>query len=93
MALLLIGLSLGVGMAGYEHFEHLGWRKDFLNAAMILGGMGPVDQDLSPNGMIFAGLYALYAGLLFIAITGLLLAPSVHHLMRRTHWEDREDPS
>ena len=90
-ALMLVVVSLAVGMGGYEHFEHLGWRADFLNAAMILGGMGPIDQHLSPSGMVFAGLYALYSGLAFIAVTGLLLAPSVHHLMRRAHWDDRDD--
>jgi hypothetical protein len=86
----LVVVSLAAGMVGYEHYEHLGWRRDFLNAAMILGGMGPVEQNLSPAGMIFAGLYALYSGLVFIAVTGLLLAPSVHHMMKRAHWEDRD---
>jgi hypothetical protein len=90
LSLALVVVSLAAGMVGYEHYEHLGWRRDFLNAAMILGGMGPVEQNLSPSGMIFAGFYALYSGLVFIAVTGLLLAPSVHHMMKRAHWEDRD---
>ena len=84
---LLLG-SLGVGMWGYSHYENMQWRDAFVNSAMILGGMGPVKQDLSEDGKIFAGIYALYSGLMFIVVTGLLLAPGVHHIMKRVHWED-----
>jgi hypothetical protein len=87
----LLAVSLGVGMWGYSHYEHLPWRDAFLNAAMLLGGMGPVERDLSEPGKIFAGLYALYAGLVVIAVTGLLLAPGIHHVMKRVHWEDHPD--
>jgi hypothetical protein len=78
-------------MWGYTYYEHMAWRDSFLNAAMLLGGMGPVKQDLSEAGKVFAGLYALYAGLVVIAVTGLLLAPGIHHIMKRAHWEDRLD--
>ena len=84
----LLGVSLLVGMWGYEHFEHLHWRDAFLNAAMLLGGMGPVETDLSAPGKLFAGVYALYAGLVVIAVTGLLLAPAVHHLMHHADWDE-----
>ncbi|HEY7612234.1 MAG TPA: hypothetical protein VH764_04520 [Gemmatimonadales bacterium] len=87
-ALGLLGASLGLGMWGYEHYEHLHWRDAFLNAAMLLGGMGPVDTDLSPPGKLFAGFFALYSGLVVIAVTGLLLGPAVHHLMHRVHWDE-----
>jgi len=90
-SLALLLASLVVGMSGYSYYEHLPWRDAFLNSAMLLGGMGPVDQELSEAGKVFAGLYALYSGLVVIAVTGLLLAPGVHHLMRRVHWEDRDD--
>jgi hypothetical protein len=90
LSLGILGFSLAVGMWGYEHYEHLGWRDAFLNSAMLLGGMGPVKQDLSEPGKLFAGLYALYAGLVVIALTGLLLAPGIHHLMHRVHWEEPE---
>jgi len=80
--------SLALGMWGYRHYEHISWRDAFLNAAMILGGMGPVKQDLSEPGKLFAGMYALYSGLVVIAVTGLLLAPGVHHIMRRAHWDE-----
>jgi hypothetical protein len=88
LALGLLGFSLGLGMWGYEHFEHLHWRDAFLNAAMLLGGMGPVETDLSAPGKLFAGVFALYSGLVVIAVTGLLLGPGVHHLMHRVHWDE-----
>jgi hypothetical protein len=88
IALGLLGASLGLGMWGYEHYEHLHWRDAFLNAAMLLGGMGPVETDLSAQGKLFAGFFALYSGLVVIAVTGLLLGPGVHHLMHRVHWEE-----
>ena len=84
----LLGASLLVGIWGYQHYEHLPWRDAFLNAAMLLGGMGPVKTDLSEPGKIFAGFYALYAGLVVIAVAGLLLGPGVHHLMHNVHWDD-----
>ena len=84
----VLGVSLLVGILGYQYFEHLPWRDAFLNAAMLLGGMGPVDTELTESGKIFAGVYALYSGLVVIAVTGLLLAPGVHHLMHHVHWDD-----
>jgi hypothetical protein len=89
MALLL--LSLVIGMAGYMHFENLAWRDAFLNSAMLMGGMGPVDAPKTDDGKLFAGLYALYAGLIFIVTVGLVLTPVVHRLMHKFHWqEDRQ---
>jgi hypothetical protein len=85
----LLALSLAIGVAGYEYFEQLAWRDAFLNAAMLTGGMGPVEAPLTNGGKVFAGLYALYAGLVFLAASGLVLAPIVHRLLHRFHWEDR----
>ena len=85
VALLL--LSLGLGMAGYEHFEDLPWRDAFVNAAMLMGGMGPVDPLRTDGGKVFAGLYALYAGLVFLVASGLVFAPIVHRVLHRFHWE------
>ena len=84
----ILAFSLAVGMWGYEHYEHLPWRDAFVNSAMLLGGEGPVKLELSEPGKLFAGLYALYSGLVVIAVTGLLLAPGIHHLMHRVHWEE-----
>ena len=88
IALLILALSLAMGMWGYEHYEHMPWRDAFLNSAMLLGGMGPIRQELSDPGKLFAGIYALYAGLVVIAVSGLLLAPGIHFLMHRVHWEE-----
>ncbi len=87
-AILLILGSLAIGMAGYEYFEALAWRDAFLNAAMLLGGMGPVNPPLTPDGKLFAGLYALYAGLVFLIVAGLLFAPVIHRLMHKFHWDE-----
>jgi hypothetical protein len=92
ISLLLLVASLAIGIWGYRHYEHVSWTDAFLNSAMLLGGMGPVKTDLSEGGKVFAGLYALYSGLMVIGVTGLLLAPGVHFMMKRVHWEERDHP-
>jgi hypothetical protein len=89
LALAILLVSLGAGMAGYAYFEGLGWRDAFLNSAMLLGGMGPVDAPRTPGGKLFAGFYALYAGLVFLVTGAILLAPIVHRLLHRFHLEER----
>jgi hypothetical protein len=86
-ALVLLLVSLMLGMAGYEYYEQLAWRDAFLNAAMLLGGMGPVDAPRTDGGKLFAGVYALYAGLVFLVSAGLVFTPVVHRLMHKFHWE------
>ena len=78
--------SLLIGMVGYEHYERLPWRDAFLNSAMLLGGMGPVNAPQTAGGKLFAGLYALYAGLVFIVVAALLGAPVFHRLLHKLHW-------
>ena len=90
LALALVLASLGVGMMGYRLTEHFSWVDAFLNAAMLLGGMGPVNPPVTFWGKIFAGVYALYCGLAVILIAGLLLAPLAHRLLHRFHLEGRE---
>ncbi|HEY6513375.1 MAG TPA: hypothetical protein VI032_15430 [Burkholderiaceae bacterium] len=87
-AFVLLAASLAVGMAGYRRFEQLSWLDAFLNATMLLVGMGPVHAPASDAGKLFAGLYALYAGLMFIVVAGLMVAPVLHRLMHRLHWDD-----
>jgi hypothetical protein len=86
-ALLLFWGSLALGIWGYGHFEGLAWPDGFLNSAMLLGGMGPVNAPQTEAGKLFAGCYALFAGLVFIVIAGLLLAPVVHRVLHTFHWE------
>jgi len=86
----LIAASIAVGMAGYEHYEHLAWRDAFLNTTMLLGGMGPVEAPQTPGGKVFAGCFALYAGLVFIVVAGVVLAPVVHRTLHHFHWSKGE---
>lgn len=86
-AFAVLAVSLGIGMLGYTYYEHLQWRDAFLNAAMLMGGMGPVDAPKTDGGKVFAGLFALYAGLVFIAAAGLVFAPLLHRVLHRFHWE------
>jgi len=76
-------------MFGYQYYEGLPWRDAFLNAAMLLGGMGPIESPQTDGGKLFAGLYALYAGLVFLIAAGLIVAPALHRMLHLFHWEDR----
>ena len=82
--------SLAAGMIGYHGFERLDWVAAFLNSAMLLGGMGPVDAPRTTDGKLFAGFYALYAGLVFIVVGGFLAAPVIHRVLHRFHLEGDE---
>jgi hypothetical protein len=89
---LLLGFSvmafaLAVGMAGYHFFEKMDWVDAFSNAAMILSGMGPFGPLTTTGGKIFAGCYALFSGLIFITVTGILLGPIAHRAMHKFHLE------
>ena len=81
IGLSLILASLFAGMLGYRYFEGLGWIDSFSHAAMILGGMGPYVEPKGDGGKLFEGFYALYSGLLLIGVTGIILAPIIHHVM------------
>ena len=83
--LLVLG-SLAIGMAGYAYFEGLCGLDAFLNAAMLLGGMGPVESPATPMGKLFAGGYALYSGLVFLVLAGIVLAPVVHRVLHQFNW-------
>lgn len=86
-AVLLLAVALGVGILGYHVLEGLPWTDSFLNASMILGGMGPVDPMKTEAGKIFAGCYALFSGLAFIALAGLMFTPVAHRLLHHFHYE------
>jgi hypothetical protein len=75
-------------MVGYVAFERLSWLDAFLNAAMLLGGEGPIHSPVTPEGKLFAGLYALYCGLVVLAAAGLLVAPVLHRVLHTLHWDE-----
>ncbi|MFN5928994.1 MAG: hypothetical protein ACK45X_12860, partial [Roseiflexaceae bacterium] len=90
MAMALTIFALGIGIAGYHYFEDMSWIDATLNAAMILGGMGPVDHVNTHAGKLFASAYALFSGLFFIAIAGIVLAPVTHRLLHSLHVDETE---
>ena len=83
--LVVVGVSLSLGVAGYHFLENLPWVDSLLNASMILGGMGPVDAMKTTGGKLFASFYALYSGLVLIGLMGILLAPVFHRLLHSFH--------
>ncbi len=85
--------SLGLGMWGYHQWQGLAWADAFLNAAMLLGGMGPVDAPHTLAGKCFAGGYALFSGLIFIMVQGILLAPVIHRILHVFHLEQQPPAS
>jgi len=85
----VIAVSIGIGMLGYCRFEHMQPLDGFLNTAMLLGGMGPVNTPVTDAGKLFAGFFALYAGLVFIVTAALLFTPLLHRLMHHFHWDDK----
>jgi len=86
-ALGILGASVALGMYGYIKLEGLSALDAFLNAAMLLGGMGPVNAPITSAGKLFAGVYALYAGLVFIVTAALIFTPIVHRVLHRFHWD------
>jgi hypothetical protein len=86
---LIIILSLLLGMAGYHFLEHLTWLDSFLNAAMILSGMGPVAAIQSAAGKVFAGCYALASGFALLTSAALIFAPIFHRFIHKFHLETR----
>ncbi|MFO1006591.1 MAG: hypothetical protein U0929_11570 [Planctomycetaceae bacterium] len=91
ITLLVVGFSLAIGSAGYHYFEDIGWVDSMLNAAMILTGMGPVDQMQTTGGKLFATFYALYSGIAFLTIMAIMLAPMMHRWLHHFHLEDDDD--
>ena len=88
VATFVIVVSLLIGIVGYHLVAHLGWIDAFLNASMILSGMGPVDPINGPAAKIFAGCYALFSGIVFITNIGIILAPAIHRLIHNLNLEE-----
>lgn len=96
-ALLLVAVSWLIGIIGYHELEGLSWIDSVLNAAMILGGMGPVNPLRTDAGKLFASFYAMFSGIVFLVSAGFLVAPILHRMMHQFHLEaeagdDKEDP-
>lgn len=87
IGLVIIAISLAIGMIGYHLTEGLSWLDAFLNAAMLLGGEGPIAPLQSAGGKLFAGFYALYCGLAVITIAGVMFAPVIHRALHKFHLE------
>ena len=86
----VLTVGLGIGIMGYHFFEQLPWLDAFVNAAMILSGMGPLAPLATPAGKLFAGCYALFSGLLFLSVAGFIMAPIAHRLLHKFHLEAAE---
>ena len=90
IAILLILLALFIGIAGYHWIAGFNWIDAFLNASMILGGMGPVNLLTNTGAKVFASLYALFSGLVFIAVMGIVFSPIVHRMLHKFQVDDKD---
>lgn len=91
LAFLLAAVSLAIGMAGYRWVEGQSWSEAFVNSSMLLSAMGPMGELKTVGGRIFAGVYAIYCGLVFLIIAGLLFTPVAHRLLHIFHADPDED--
>ena len=82
--------SLGLGMIGYSHFEKMNWVDAYINASMILSGMGPVDVLHTEGGKLFAGTYALFSGIIFLVVIAVIIAPVFHRFMQKFQIKDSQ---
>lgn len=90
LAMAVIIFALAIGMSGYHYLEGLVWLDSFLNAAMILGGMGPVNELHYPAAKLFAGIYALFSGLTFIGVVGIIILPIAHRFLHMLHLDENQ---
>lgn len=87
----LLAASLGIGILGYHFIEGLSWIDSILNASMILGGMGPVNELHTVAGKLFASFYALFSGSVFLVVAGIVIAPVAHRFLHRLHLEGPDE--
>ena len=90
LAFVILTFSLVLGMSGYHFLGHLDWIDSFLNASMILGGMGPVDVLPDDTAKIFAGCYALFSGVMFLSSIAIFFAPVLHRFLHKMHLDTEE---
>jgi hypothetical protein len=89
-ALGLIAVALMIGIAGYHFIAGFGWIDSLLEASMILGGMGPIKELPNDTAKVFASIYALFSGLVFIGLMGIVLGPVVHRIMHKFHVDEKD---
>ncbi len=93
LGFIILIFSLGSGMIGFKYYCPITWHDAFLNAAMLLTGMGPVDEPASNAGKVFAGVYALYSGIVFLSLVGIMTVPIFYryiHKLNISHPHDEE---
>jgi hypothetical protein len=90
-SLVILSISIGIGAAGYHVFGRLSWIDSFLNASMILTGMGPVDHIDTSEGKLFSAFYALFSGVAFLTFVAVLFSPIYHRFLHRLHLTIDED--
>jgi TRAP-type C4-dicarboxylate transport system permease small subunit len=90
VALGLICVALLIGIAGYHFIAGFNWIDSLLEASMILGGMGPIKELPNDAAKIFASIYALFSGLLLIAMMGIILSPVIHRIMHKFHVDEKD---
>ncbi len=90
MAVIMIAVSLSIGLAGYRWLAGFDWIDSLLEASMILGGMGPIKELPTTSAKVFASMYALFSGLVFIGIMGVVLAPLAHRMLHKFHVDERD---
>jgi hypothetical protein len=89
----IAAVTLAIGMCGYRFLENMSWANSFANASMILAGMGPLGNVNTTGGQIFAGIYALFCGLIFFTIITILIAPLFHRALHKFHCETCDQKS
>ena len=90
VALGLILIALMVGIVGYHFIAGFNWVDSLLEASMILGGMGPIKELPSDGAKVFASIYALFSGIIFIGVMGIILSPVVHRIMHKFHVDEKD---
>jgi hypothetical protein len=93
LAFVVIGVALAIGVLGYHFIAEFSWIDSLLNASMILGGMGPVGDLPSDEAKLFASFYALFSGLVFISVMGIVLAPAAHRALHLFHLDEEDQKS
>ncbi|MGZ5085346.1 MAG: hypothetical protein ACXWG9_16085 [Usitatibacter sp.] len=91
VGLVFVSISLAVGIGGYMYFERLAFMDAFLNASMILSGMGPIHNPATTGGKLFAGVYAIFSGFAVLGVAAVVFAPIVHRVFHQLHIADMDN--